>query len=153
MEVFRLSKEKYKGDLSGKGASIEGARWNSKGIEVLYTASNRSLSMAEVAVHIPLVLAKGYYMLVIYIPDSVSILKLKLSDLPTDWNKYPHPGSTQKIGDHFINDGKYCVLQVPSAVTPGDFNYIINPSHPEFKKISIIDESPFLFDDRLFKER
>ncbi|HEX5155223.1 MAG TPA: RES family NAD+ phosphorylase [Parafilimonas sp.] len=153
MEVFRLSKEIYKSHLSGKGASIKGARWNSKGIEIIYTAANRSLSMAEVAVHIPLTLAKNYYMLTIYIPDSISILKIKYSDLPEDWNRLPHSDSTKKIGDSFIKEGKYCVLQVPSAVTPGDYNYLINPSHPEFKKISIIDESPFFFDDRLFQER
>ena len=152
MEVYRLSKEKYKGDLSGKGASLKGARWNSMGVEVLYTASNRSLSMAEVAVHIPLALAKDYYMLTIYIPDSVSVLKIKSSDLPDDWNKFPHSDSTKKIGDDFIREGKYCLLQVPSAVTPGDYNYLINPSHSEFKKILIIDESPFSFDDRLFKD-
>jgi RES domain-containing protein len=152
MEVYRLSKEIYKDDLSGNGASIKGVRWNSMGVKVLYTASNRSLSMAEVAVHIPLALAKGYYMIVLYIPDSISILKINPSDLPGDWNKFPHSTATKKIGDDFVKDGKYCVLQVPSAVTPGDYNYLINPAHSEFSSIKIIDQSPFYFDNRLFKD-
>jgi RES domain-containing protein len=152
MEVFRLSREKYKGVLSGKGAAIKGARWNSKGTEIIYTASNRSLAMAEVFVHLNMkTLPSGYYMLTIFIPDSVSILKLKTSDLPPDWNRFPHPSSTKKVGDDFIKKGKYCLLQIPSVVTPGDYNYLINSNHPEFASIKIIAEYPFGFDDRLFR--
>ena len=44
-----LAREKFAGSLSGKGAAISGARWNSVGIEMIYTAANRSLAMAEVA--------------------------------------------------------------------------------------------------------
>jgi len=51
VEVYRLSRGKYARPLSGKGASIYGARWNSPGIELIYTAANRSLAMAEVFVH------------------------------------------------------------------------------------------------------
>jgi RES domain-containing protein len=47
MELFRLCREKYIKPLSGKGAAIKGARWNSVGVELIYTASNRSLAMAS----------------------------------------------------------------------------------------------------------
>lgn len=52
MQVFRLSRKKYADVLSGQGAAIRGARWNSKGTEVIYTAENRSLAMAEVLIHL-----------------------------------------------------------------------------------------------------
>ena len=44
MEAYRLCREKFSSNLSGIGAAIKGARWNSIGIEIIYTASNRSLA-------------------------------------------------------------------------------------------------------------
>ena len=54
MEVFRLSRDRYARTLSGEGAARAGGRWNSPGVEMVYTAGNRSLAMAEVAVHLSL---------------------------------------------------------------------------------------------------
>lgn len=52
VEVYELSRKRYAGVLSGKWSAIKGARWNSIGVEMMYTAGNRSLAMAEVAVHL-----------------------------------------------------------------------------------------------------
>lgn len=152
MEVYRLSREKYASVLSGKGAALKGARWNSTGVEIIYTAGNRSLAMAEVAVHFTLAtLPADYKMVTIYIPDKISLKKVNPGDLPPDWNTFPHPVSTQAIGDKFIADNKYCVLQIPSAVTKGDYNLLINPNHSDFATIKITDIDDFPFDKRIFK--
>ena len=42
MEVYRLAREKYAKKLSGVGAAKYGNRWNSKGVEIIYTASSRA---------------------------------------------------------------------------------------------------------------
>ena len=74
MEVFRLSREKFSTVLSGIGAAIKGARWNSVGTEIIYTAANRSLAMAEVAVHFSVsTIPDDYVMITIFIPDDVLI--------------------------------------------------------------------------------
>lgn len=152
MEVYRLSRERYASILSGKGAAIKGARWNSIGVEMIYTARNRSLAMAEVAVHFTLATLPGDYMMItIFLPDDISLLQLNIRDLPTEWNTFPHPISTQAIGDKFIADNKFCVLQIPSVVTQGDYNLLINPNHPDFIKIKIISIEKFPFDKRIFK--
>ena len=152
MEVYRLSRKKFARGLSGKGAALKGARWNSVGVELIYTASNRSLAMAEIAVHFTLAtLPDDYVMVTIFVPDDISLQKINISDLPRDWNIFPHPTSTQSIGDKFVNDNKHCVLQIPSSVTQGDYNFLINPNNPDFKKIKIIDTANFPFDDRIFK--
>jgi len=152
MEVYRLSRELYAVTLSGKGAALKGARWNSVGVEMIYTAGNRSLAMAEVAVHFTLAtLPSDYMMLTIFIPDNISLEKAAISTLPADWNVFPHPASTQSIGDRFILNAKSCVLQVPSAVTKGDYNLLINPNHPEFKRIKILETEKFPFDERIFR--
>jgi RES domain-containing protein len=152
MEVFRLSTSKWSKVLSGKGAALKGARWNSPGTELIYTGSNRSLAMAEVAVHFTLATLPGDYMMAtIFIPDDVKIKVVLENDLPEGWNSFPYGSSTQRFGDDFIIENKYGLLKTPSAVTKGDFNILINPSHPEFKRIKIILVEPFPFDHRIFK--
>jgi RES domain-containing protein len=152
MEAFRLAREKFAKTLSGKGSALKGARWNSIGVELVYTASNRSLAMAEVAVHFTLAtLPSDYVMTTIFIPDDISLKKLNPSELPSGWNTFPHPPSTQKIGDEFVASNQHCILQIPSSVTQGDYNYLINPNHTEFLRIKIMTTSKFPFDKRIFK--
>lgn len=152
MKVYRLSRRRFSFELSGKGASKFGNRWNSKGVEIVYTANSRALAMAEVAVHLTIAtLPKEYVMMVIEIPDTLQIEEIKISELNDGWNNYPHIKDTQKIGDKFIDTGKYCILKVPSAVVKGDFNYLINPYHTDFKKIKIEEVTDFPFDRRMFK--
>lgn len=152
MRVFRLSREKYTEDLSGKGAAIFGNRWNSKGVEMLYTAESRALAMAEVVVHLSVsALPDDYQMIEIEIPESIQIEVLPESCLKGGWNSNPAKTLTQTIGDLFIFSKKNCVLRVPSAVVKGDFNYLANPNHPEIKKLKIISIEKFPFDERIFK--
>jgi len=152
MEVYRLLREKFSTPLSGIGAALKGARWNSVGIEMIYTAANRSLTMAEVAVHFSIsTIPEDYVMITIFIPDDISMKKISISELPPNWNSFPHPQSNQVVGDKFVLENKYCVMQIPSSVTQGDFNLLINPNHVDFKRISIIDIRNFSFDQRLFK--
>lgn len=151
MIVYRLSKEKYKNDLSGKGAEIAGGRWNSKGIAMLYTSQSRALCTTEIAVHSPLgMIPSDYWIVTIEFPDSFEILELDPATLSADWKTFPHPHSTQAIGDDFIKTGKYLVMKVPSAVVPGDFNYLINPTHTAFSQVKINSTELFEFDERLF---
>lgn len=152
MIVYRLSKKAYRNDLSGKGAWLAGGRWNSKGTALLYTAESRALCMAEVAVHMPYgIIPEDYYLIAIEISTD-SMLEIKPEVLPGDWAEYPHPASTQQIGDAFVQDGKYLVLKVPSAIVPGDFNYLVNPLHDESYQVKIAAPPvAFTFDRRLFK--
>ncbi|PSR53495.1 RES superfamily protein [Adhaeribacter arboris] len=153
MIVFRLSKQMYCTDLSGTGAFKVGGRWNSKGTALVYTADSRALSMAEVAVHIPVgILPKDYFLVSLRIPDD-SVTEVEQSNLPPDWNAFPRSFSTQQFGDNFVKTGKSLVLKVPSAVVPGDFNYLINPLHPLIHQVTLVGEpAPFSFDSRLFQK-
>lgn len=151
MRVFRLSRVKYVDDLSGRGAALFGYRWNSKGIEMVYTAQSRALAMAEVAVHLTLAtLPDDYMMIEIEIPDGIEFATIDVNTLELDWNSYPYSLKTQQIGDDFVRSGNACVLKVPSAVVKGDFNFLLNPNHPDIKKIKIIRTMEFPFDQRIF---
>ncbi len=152
MIVYRLSKQKYSDDLTGIGAELAGGRWNHKGTRVLYTSDSRALCTAEIAVHTPIgIIPKDYFLITIEIPDNLKMDKVNPEDLPKNWRAFPYIGITQEIGDEFINKGEFLIIKVPSAVVLGDYNYLINPSNKDFKKIKIIKKEPFSFDERLFK--
>lgn len=151
MQVYRLSRKNYASELSGIGASKSGNRWNSKGVEIIYCANSRALAMAEVSVHLSLVtLPKDFIMLEVNIPRSIAIQILNKKTLSENWNDFPHINITQKLGDDFIYSNKNCVLKVPSAVVKGDYNYLINPHHQDFKKIKTVNYYEFPFDRRMF---
>ena len=152
MEVFRLCREQYTNLLDGKGAAINGGRWNSRGTELIYTAANRSLAMAEIMVHLSLAaLPEDFYMMTILIPDDMPVTEINATVLQIGWNSFPHIESTRAIGDKFVSLNKTCILKVPSAVTKGDFNYLINPHHPGFSLIEILCVEKFPFDRRIFR--
>lgn len=153
MIVYRLCKTQHQDDLSGKGAEKTGGRWNSRGRSVLYTCESRALCTTEIAVHMPLgVIPDDYLLLSIEIPDNVSILELQEKGLPENWKSFPHPDTTQKIGDKILNENKFLIIKVPSVVVQGDFNYLINPQHKDFNKIKVLITESFEFDTRLFKK-
>jgi RES domain-containing protein len=151
MIVYRLCKEKYKDDLSGKGAELSGGRWNSKGVAILYTSQSRALCTAEIAVHTHLgIVPSNYWLVTIEFPDTFNILEINPGKLPKGWNTFPYLHTTQTIGDNFVSEGKHLVMKAPSSVVPGDFNYLINPAHKGFPQVKIIKTEIFEFDERLF---
>lgn len=152
MRLFRLTKEKYANDFSGKGAALFGNRWNSKGVEMLYTAESRALAMAEVAVHLSLgTLPNDYVMVELSISGNTKMGEISSAKLPEQWKTNPPIHATQLLGDAFISANEFGILKVPSAVVAGDSNYLINPHHAAGKKIKLVEVSTFEFDKRLFK--
>lgn len=153
MRVYRIAKEKYTQDLSGEGARLYGGRWNRRGTSMLYTAGNSSLAILEKLVHIPpYVFPKDLKIIVLEFPDTMTIGSLTLNDLPEDWiYRSEHP-KVLDLGDQFVTQSEFLCIKVPSAINPIDENILINPKHPDFSKVSIIDEFPVTFDKRLLKE-
>jgi RES domain-containing protein len=150
MIVYRLSKSKYKDDLSGKGAEIAGGRWNSKGVAVLYACESRSLCVTEIAVHTPIgIIPKDFSLITLEIPDHL-IDTVAVSQLPNDWKSYPYSKNTQKLGNLFVKNFHNVALKVPSAVVNGEFNFVFNVKHPLFNQVTIVNQEPFEFDNRMF---
>jgi len=91
---------------------------------------------------------KDYFMLTIFVPDNISRTFTSESELPIEWKLYPYTDHCKKIGDHFFLKNERCLLQVPSPVTRGDNNILINSDHNNFEKIKIVEAIPFPFDQR-----
>ena len=155
MRVYRIEREKYLDTtLKGIGAALtEGYRWNSLNTYLVYTAESRALATLEVSVHLDLSedLPTDRYYVEINIPDEVEMLELSMEDLPENWDAKPPILETQFIGDDFVKDNDAAVLKVPSCIVPQEFNYLINPNHPEAKKMTVISKVLLRFDQR-FKQ-
>lgn len=153
MIVYRVEREKYlHTTLQGVGASMsKGYRWNSFNTRLVYTAESRALATLEVSVHLDLSedLPLDRFYVEIEIPDDISILEVKLEDLPDDWNYNPPAITTQTIGDDFVIYNEAAILKVPSSIVPQEFNYLINPNHTDFSKIKILNSTRMFFDSRI----
>ena len=152
MKVYRVEREKYlKTTLTGRGASMsKGYRWNSLNTRLVYTSENRALAMLEVSVHLDLSedLPADRYYVEIEIPGDITILEVKIEDLPGDWDAKPPTITTQIIGDDFVFQNEAAILKVPSSIVSQEFNYLINPNHPDAKRIKVINKIPMKFDNR-----
>ncbi len=151
MLVFRISPRQYCNDLMGTGAGLYGGRWNPVGTRLLYTAQHRSLALCEMMVNLNNILIKQDYDLVtIEIPDKCPIKKISPNQLPTNWATRMLATETQLVGKTFATENNFLGLEVPSVVIPQESNFLFNPMHADFGKIKIIDQTEFIFDERLF---
>lgn len=149
MVLYRLSKTKYIKDLSGIGARDHGGRWNHKGIPVIYTAESVALANLEYIVNVPLSLIPDDISLAeLTIPNTIKAKEINIRKLPKDWMKHPPPLELANIGSKWAHSGKSLLLKVPSAVTGHDFNYLINPGHPDMRKVKLKTRKYHL-DDRI----
>jgi RES domain-containing protein len=152
LEVFRIVTHKRVADaFSGEGARLYGGRWNPKGIPVVYTASTRSLAMLEMLVQDQPLRAR-YVVIAARIPLTVHIERIPTSSLPDDWSSRDRIDELRAMGAHWITRAKTAVLCVPSAVVPSEFNYLLNPAHAEFAKISRATAEPLTTDRRLIEK-
>lgn len=66
-----------------------------------------------------------------------------LGTLPQDWRQLPAPQSTRELGSRWAAQSRSAALRVPSIVVDGEFNYLLNPSHPDFSRLEIGRPRPF----------
>lgn len=83
--------------------------------------------------------------------DEPYIAHLDLGDLPKNWRAEPAPRRLQILGDEWLASGKSAALRVPSAIVVGEFNYLLNPLHPDFSELRIRSPERFSIDRRLVK--
>lgn len=147
MQVFRIALAKYAEKLSSSGRA---ARWNPNEVEMIYTASSRSLACLENVVHRNQIgLNQAFKVMTIEIPDDIRIIQLDIKKLPADWTEFQNMPLTQTIGADWIQDQKSAVLKVPSSIISAEYNYLINPLHPDFKSIKLLKSEVFIFDRRI----
>jgi RES domain-containing protein len=138
--------------ICGMGGLYSAGRWHSAGKRIVYVSQNLSLAAHEIIVHYPQRKhALKFVMSDIEIPDRLvmTLAAFGVTTLPDGWNAQPPRHATQAIGDSWLAANTSAALEVPSVIIPGEFNYLLNPEHPDFGAIKATDPKPFSFDPRV----
>jgi RES domain-containing protein len=149
MLVYRIAKSASRAqDLSGYGAFRYGGRWNSKGTYMLYTSVNSSLAYLETLVHFDeAYFPPQLYIASLQIPDDDRLFyQLPDKSYPKDWLSYENP-EKKLMGDQWMRNAKYLGFSVRSAVNPYEYNFLLNPSFPDYQKLVTIESAELLRTD------
>jgi len=150
--AWRIVKAKHAATaFTGDGAKKYGGRWNSPGTAVIYVADRLSLAMLEMLVHFQSQELLDRYVSFRVAFDRKLVTTVDPKTLPRSWRKSPPPAEIQQIGDDWLADAKSAILRVPSVVVPDEWNYLLNPAHPEYRKITVGSKKPVRFDPRLIR--
>lgn len=87
------------------------------------------------------------------VPDHVGRTTVETAGLPGNWRDSVAPPKLARFGDKFAQRGENCLLLVPSVLAPSENNCLINPAHPDFKKIAVRAAEPLNYDLRMFSKR
>ena len=150
MRAFRIVKRRHAAEaFTGEGARIHGGRWNHPGVPMVYAAHTRALAAMESLVHFHGAERRiAFVTFEIEVPDRC-VLRLALSDLPAGWRSKEISAATQDLGTRWQREGRSVALAVPSVIIPQELCLLLNPAHPDTRRVSVTYPAAFAFDERL----
>jgi RES domain-containing protein len=155
IRIYRILRKPYaQTPFDGEGAYRYGGRWSSPGTRLVYASEHQSLAMLEYFVHLDADDAPPELVLAtVDVPDDLSRDQIRVEKLPANWRISPAPPELANIGDAFVQDAKRTGLLVPSVLSPAENNWLLNPAHPDFRKIILRGTEPLNYDSRLLSAR
>ena len=147
MVLWRISNY---ADLAGRGGLFASGRWHTRGHPVVYLAESPAGALLEALVHLELDEA--------YLPDSYQLLKVTAPSGVKTENCHPDTlgkawmadaAITRQVGDEWLRRRSAPLLRVPSAVIPETWNWLLNPIHPQARRIGIAWARRYAWDSRL----
>jgi RES domain-containing protein len=137
---FRIIQRRLAANPLGYG--LGGARWNPRGVPLIYAGSSVSIITTEfLSIKGSAVVTAEWSLVTLAITGQVPEVDVK--SLPKDWDSRPYPLSTQEFGRQWTRLKSSVCLKVPSAriplkAYPTEHNLLIDPLHPAFpKEISV----------------
>ena len=152
MIVFRIALKRFgataREALDGNSGYFADGRWHNRGRHLDYAAESRSLATLERLVHY-----KRFDCLEPHVIYTVNVPDEHVDTLlshPRGWDGDDLLPAAQAIGNSWCDKMKSPALQVPSAVTPGEHNIMLNSRHHAWDwKWVVTNAIPFEFDSRL----
>ena len=146
MDVFRIHNRRYN-PLDGFGAATVGGRWNPVGLPAIYASRVYEGDLLEQLVHAASgQLPRDRVASRIVIPDDMEVPTVDVAD---------HPGwrdevRSREIGGAWVSSQRSVALLVPSFVAqPWGWNVVINPNHPGFGRVVVVEVVDVLWDPRV----
>ncbi|MEN8248884.1 MAG: RES family NAD+ phosphorylase [Bacteroidota bacterium] len=144
MILYHLEKKKYADVWPPEGTLFAEGRWNKPGQWVIYASSTISLAKLEILANENSFSIKRVCM-TIEVSEEATIFNIKKNQLPFDWHNKPYPVGLADLTSRFLASGKL-LMQVPSAQSYTESNYLINVRHQKFYsfvKLKKVQDEPF----------
>jgi RES domain-containing protein len=148
--LWRITRKPFLAQaLEGLGAKRYGGRFNSKGVAVIYTSESLELAVLEALVHLDIdLLPKDVYQIGFELDDQ--FIAHVPAPLPGGWDSAPpYNPNVQAIGDRWIRSASSLGLRVPASVLPSRSNVLLNPTHPEIRRLREIESGPLPWPSRV----
>lgn len=152
MIVYQVVHDWWKDDIwSGDGAWKHDGRWHTKGHRVVYAADSLALATLETVVHLrQMRRMHRFYQSSAEIPDRL-VDTFPREKLPKDWQDPVYPQRIKTKGNEWLERKTSLALRIPSAISPSEWDILINPEHPAFKEIRILATEKHVLNPRLIK--
>jgi len=135
--------------FTGEGSRLYPGRWNSQGKAMIYLSEHESLAALETFVHTRVLSATERYFSFRVQWDDKLTEYLPIARLPPGWNQLPPTDVSRTIGDEWLQQQRSVALAVPSLLSTSELNFLLNPNHPDFRKIKVDKPIEYRFDRRL----
>lgn len=150
MQIFRLGDERHP-LWDGTGSALVGGRWNSPGRQVIYGSLSYACAMLEILAHanigrIPLT----HRFVIADVPNDVTVERHGPNTLPYGWDS-ENNSSARSFGDLWLSETRSAILLVPSVVAKLEWNALVNPLHPEARRLTLSSSEKVVWDKRLFE--
>lgn len=150
MRIFRIADGRH-ALWEGMGAAVIGGRWNSPGRAVIYGSLSYSCAMLEILVHASIGrIPTAHCLLTVDVPDEVSVERHAWDALPDGWDT-ENSASARQFGDRWIQENRSAVLLIPSVLAKLEWNALVNPAHPDSRKLIPSQPEKLVWDKRLFE--
>ncbi|QYK40074.1 MAG: RES domain-containing protein [Paracoccaceae bacterium] len=144
------------GDAQGRfpifdpgGAALVAGRWHDTDHPVIYASEHFATAMLEILAHSGGVMPPRQHWIAITLPYGLSYEVFPEATHP-DWAA-PDCATARAYGCTWRAEGRSAILLVPSIVARVERNILINPDHPEFRRIETGLHQPVAWDSRLFR--
>jgi RES domain-containing protein len=135
--------------FDAQGSRIAPGRWNGETTPVIYAGEHYSTAMLEKLAHFNGLMPKNQHFIEITIPTGVSYEMFNPPANP-GWETAESPVA-RLYGEGWVRAARSAVLIVPSVVARMEHNYVLNPAHADFARITASLHQPIWWDDRLFR--
>jgi RES domain-containing protein len=148
MNLWRLTLHP---SIDGEGGRLYSARWSTKGQPIVYLAESPPGALIEILVHLEIkeaTIPPTYALLRVSVPDDLTIVDLAVPDSEA-WTD--DEDLTRSLGDVWLKAKGSALARVPSSILPDTFNYLLNPLHPDARRITIANARRAALDLRLIR--
>ncbi len=135
--------------FDARGSTLFPGRWNTPASPMIYASEHYSTAMLEKLVHGGGRLPPNQHFVEILIPNGVSYEMFDTAAVP-DWYQSSMAAS-RPFGERWQHEKRSLLLIVPSIVARIEMNFLLNPQHPEFPKVTTGLHQPVWWDKRLFQ--